>query len=80
MTEVGNLLIKDGDDDEYANSVLTYLALAIGRTTNSCSSFARWQNSGEFIAGVFARQALPMMWDSPSPTHSVPRLRIGWLK
>ena len=63
MTEVGNLLVKDGDDDEYANSVLTYLALAIGRTTNSCSSFARWQNSGDKIAGVFARQALPMMWD-----------------
>ena len=30
---------------------------------HSCSSFARWQNSGDKVAGVFARQAIPMMWD-----------------
>ncbi len=36
-------MVKDGADDEYANTVCTYLALAIGRNTNSCSSYARWQ-------------------------------------
>ena len=40
-----------------------YLGLATGRTANSCSSLSRWQNSGDFVAGVFSRQAIPMLWD-----------------
>ena len=63
LAEVNELVTEHGGDDEYANTLRTYLALAIGRTANSGSSFARWQNSGNFIAGVFARQAIPMMWD-----------------
>ena len=47
----------------YTEAVAVYLGLAIGRTTNSCSSFSRWQNSGDFVAGVFSRQAIPMLWD-----------------
>ena len=56
-------LVKDGADKEYADTVQTYLALAIGRISNSCSNFARWQNSGDFVAGVFAMQTLSMIWD-----------------
>ena len=47
----------------YADAVGIYLALAVGRAANSCSSLSRWQNSGDKIAGVFARQAIPMLWD-----------------
>ena len=47
----------------YAEAVGVYLALAVGRNANSSSSFSRWQNSGDFVAGVFARQAIPMLWD-----------------
>ena len=50
-------------DDEYADIVLTYLALAIGRLANSVSSYARWQNTGDKVAGVFSRQAIAMIWD-----------------
>ena len=56
-------MTEQGSTPEYADAVCTYLALAIGRTVNSCSSYARWQNSGDKVAGVFARQAIPMMWD-----------------
>ena len=56
-------ILDAGASAEYADTVCTYLALAVGRTANSCSSYARWQNSGDFVAGVFARQAIPMMWD-----------------
>ena len=62
-SEVKDLLTKDGADAEYADAVRTYLALAIGKTAECCSSFARWQNSGGKVARVFARQALPMIWD-----------------
>ena len=63
LAEISELVTKDGADKEYANAVCTYLALAIGRIANSGSSFARWQNSGDKVAGVFARQAIPMIWD-----------------
>ena len=57
-------LIKLGEvEEECADAICTYLALALGRTANSGCSFARWQNSGDFIAGVFSGQAFPMMWD-----------------
>ena len=63
LAEIDELATEHGADEEYANALRTYLALAVGRTANSGSSFARWQNSGDFIAGVFARQAIPMIWD-----------------
>ncbi|MDE0431794.1 MAG: DUF1156 domain-containing protein [Caldilineaceae bacterium] len=47
----------------YAEAVSVYLAFANSRNANSCSSFSRWQNTGDKIAGVFARQAIPMLWD-----------------
>ena len=55
--------IQQHGTEEYTNAICTYLALAIGREVNSCSSYARWQNSGDKVAGVFATQAIPMMWD-----------------
>lgn len=63
LTDTKTRIVKDGTDEEYAGVISTYLALAIGKTTNSCSSYARWQNIGDKIAGVFARQAIPMLWD-----------------
>lgn len=63
LEEVDELVTQHGGEEEYINALRTYLALVIGRTAHSGSSFARWQNSGDKIAGVFARQAIPMMWD-----------------
>ena len=63
IADVREMVRQHGDNDEYADAICTYLALAIGRTANSGSSFARWQNSGDFVAGVFARQTISMMWD-----------------
>ena len=47
----------------YADAMATYLALALDKTTDYNSSFCSWQNSGQKIAPVFARQALQMMRD-----------------
>ena len=47
----------------YGEAVGVYLGMAVGRTSNSCCSLSRWQNTGDFVAGVFARQAIPMLWD-----------------
>ena len=47
----------------YGEAVGVYLGMAVGRTSNSCCSLSRWQNTGDKVAGVFARQAIPMLWD-----------------
>ncbi|PJM79043.1 DUF1156 domain-containing protein [Bifidobacterium scaligerum] len=47
----------------YADAVSVYLALAVSRQTDRCSSIASWQNIGEKIRNVFARQAISMTWD-----------------
>ena len=54
---------QDGGNDNYADAVCTYLALAVGREADMCSSFDRWHTSGEKVSGVFGRQAIPMIWD-----------------
>ena len=59
MTQVA----KDGGEPEYANSLHTYLVLAIGRAAVSGCSFSRWQNSGDKVAGVFSSQGISMVWD-----------------
>jgi putative DNA methylase len=47
----------------YSDAVAVYLGLAIGRSSSMWSSNCWWQASGEFIAQVFTRQGIPMVWD-----------------
>ena len=47
----------------YADAVAVYLAFAVSRAADFWNSNATWQNDGEFIAHLFTRQAIPMMWD-----------------
>ena len=55
-------MLGHGASTEYVNVVGTYLALAIGRMTDRCSSFASWDvTSG--LRSVFPRQAIPMVWN-----------------
>ena len=63
LVEARTLITEHGADREYVDAIVTYLALAIGRTSDSGSRFARWQNSGDKVAGVFARQTISMLWD-----------------
>ena len=41
-------------DKIYADSICTFISLAIGKYANKCSSFSRWQNSGSNVVGVFS--------------------------
>lgn len=47
----------------YAESLSIYLAFALDRAAESGCTLARWQSTGDKVAGAFARQALSMMWD-----------------
>jgi len=54
---------KDISGITYADAVAVYLGLAVSRSSSMWSSNSWWQASGEFIAQVFTRQAIPMVWD-----------------
>ena len=47
----------------YAEAAATLLAFAVSKTADSGCTVARWQSTGDFIAGAFGRQAIPMVWD-----------------
>lgn len=50
---------------EYSDAIATYLGFALSRTTNKSSSVCSWDRSNKMqaVRGVFARQAIPMVWD-----------------
>ncbi|MCC6973769.1 MAG: DUF1156 domain-containing protein [Anaerolineae bacterium] len=47
----------------YAEAVSVYLAFAVDRLAEKCNSLSSWQNSADKIRGIFARQAIAMVWD-----------------
>ena len=47
----------------YAEAVGVYLALLIGQIANHSSSMCGWNNVNTQMRSVFARQAIPMLWD-----------------
>lgn len=47
----------------YADALVTYLGLCVSRQANRSSNLNFWDPGGAKIQQVFARQALPMVWD-----------------
>jgi len=48
---------------ELAVAVTGTLALLHDRTASFCCNLARWASTGEIIKNIYARQAIPMLWD-----------------
>lgn len=55
--------IKEGYDEEYAKTVVSYLGLGVDMTAAFTNTLARWENTSEAIKQLYSRQALPMLWD-----------------
>ena len=47
----------------YAEAVGVYLALALDKTGDRCSTICGWDNTRDSIRNTFGRQAIPMVWD-----------------
>ncbi len=47
----------------YADAVATYLGMTVSRQVNRSASLNFWDNGGQKVQQVFARQALAMVWD-----------------
>lgn len=61
--EVRPQIVADGASEEYANAVATYLAFAVDKYSEYGCSLVPWYTKENRPKGVFARQALPMVWD-----------------
>jgi putative DNA methylase len=49
--------------DIYADAVSVYLAFAVSKTTNRCSSLCTFKIAVQCPGDTFGRQAFPMSWD-----------------
>ena len=47
----------------YSEAIATYLAFLIDQLTNHQSTISSWNSTNSSMRGVFARQAIPMVWD-----------------
>lgn len=61
VSEAREIITQDSKSSDYANSIATYLSIAVDRSANYWSSLTFW--GGSFIVQTFGRQALPMAWD-----------------
>ncbi|MEW6579886.1 MAG: hypothetical protein AB1435_11910 [Chloroflexota bacterium] len=57
--------LRDGGSGAraYAEAVSVYLAFAVDRLADRCNTLSSWQKVGDKVAHLFARQAIPMVWD-----------------
>jgi putative DNA methylase len=51
------------DAQDYGKAVTTFLGLALDRTTDFSNALARWSPTNQKVMNLFARQAIPMVWD-----------------
>ena len=62
-TAISRLAEGGSGAEAYADAVATYLGLCVSRQANRCSSLSFWDPGGANVQQVFARQALPPVWD-----------------
>ena len=75
---------KDGGSEEYAGILAVYLTLALSKNAEMNSSYSRWKSDVVSIIGVFARQAIPMIWDfaEANPFSNIAQnwlIRVEWV-
>ena len=51
------------DAEAYANTITTFLALAVDRCADFNNSCCRWSASNQKVMNLFGRAAIPMVWD-----------------
>lgn len=61
----------------YANALRVFLALAFDRTLDFNNSMTRWVPTNEKVMNLFARQAIPMVWDY-SEANTLANVVGGW--
>ena len=55
--------IDAGASEEYAQAIVVYLAFLIDKLADLGNALNRWEPGAECPRQLFARQAIPMVWD-----------------
>ena len=63
IQEVNKKITEDGGSNSYAKAIQFLLSLTLDRLVDYNNSLCRWKSSGEQQIQLFARQAIPMVWD-----------------
>ena len=63
QVEADAIKVDYGEVGAYADAVVTYLAFNIDQLANHQSAFCGWNSTNSQMRSVFARQAIPMVWD-----------------
>ncbi|MGK5085904.1 DUF1156 domain-containing protein [Bdellovibrionota bacterium FG-1] len=65
LSNDGIALDQGGNGAEaYADAITIYLALSVSKLADRCSAFCGWDSSRDSMRNTFARQAIPMVWES----------------
>ena len=56
-------VVADGGSKEYSDAIAVYLAFLVDRYADFDNSLCRWKSDAECPVQLFARQAIPMVWD-----------------
>jgi len=65
IREAHKKMLEKGYCEEYAEAIVSYLALKLTMTASLSNSICRWINNTEVITNLYSRQALPIIWDYP---------------
>lgn len=73
-------IVADGGSEEYADAVATYLGLGVSRYSNFINALCQWRPDPgkEQVGHLFARQAIPMVWDY-AESNPFSNSAGGWL-
>jgi len=55
--------LSEAEAEEYARAVVIFLALALDRAADNNNALCRWRAPNPALINLFARQAIPMVWD-----------------
>jgi putative DNA methylase len=58
---------KLAEVEVYVNAIATYLGLGVSRLSDIFNALCRWENTKTQVRNLFARQAIPMLWDFAEP-------------
>ena len=63
ITDARTQICADGGTNEYAKAISVYLAFVIDKMADLGNALNRWEPNAQCPRQLFARQAIPMVWD-----------------
>lgn len=63
LSDIREQVCTDGGTKEYSEAIATYLAFVVDKLADLGNSLNRWEPNAECPRQLFARHAIPMVWD-----------------